>query len=156
VQRIRQRSRVVIAAAGCALATCIALAARAPTDRESTEAIAGELKGQPGAEAAEAGLARATQALERASQARTAGDANHALLLEALALTWAEGARDVAQATVTEQQASAREAELSEAETRLTRARALVEETVARRNRAQSKLEQLERDAEGAAKEPKP
>ena len=90
-------------------------------------------------------VARARRALRRAEDVRAAGDQHHGLMLEALALEWAEAAEALTRAAEIERQAVLMERKLSRAETKAIRAKALVEETLARRGRAQKKLEQLER-----------
>ena len=94
---------------------------------------------------------RARSALERARGARGSGDPYHAELLEAAAREWAELGLDLVRAAGKEKDAESTERAAAELETKLVRARALLEETIARRGRAREKLE-----ATGAPKsEPK-
>jgi colicin import membrane protein len=83
-------------------------------------------------------------ALERAANARRAGDQRHGSELEALALELSQSAVDL----VREKQAQGRvdetEQKAQAAETRVMRARALVEQTAARRGRAAERLRELE------------
>ena len=107
------------------------------------EARHGTLAGEP--------LSQARRALERAAEARAAGDHEHGALLDALGREWAETARDLVRAAETEREADKLEREAHELESKLLRARSLLEETVARRGRAQETLEQLE-GADGGAR----
>mgnify|MGYP000553032247 CR=1 FL=1 len=86
-------------------------------------------------------LEKAKAALERAYGARKAGDAAHAHMLEGLALEWAETARDLVRAAAAEQAAGSASDKARESAVRVERARALLEETQARRGRADAELE---------------
>lgn len=86
-------------------------------------------------------LEQAKGALERAHGARAAGDAKHAHMLDGLALEWAESARDLLRASTAEQTAVSAADKAREAAVRAERARALLEETQARRGRADAELE---------------
>jgi hypothetical protein len=106
-------------------------------------------------------LARARQALQRANGARSAGDHEHGALLEGLAREWAETGGEVARTVDTEAEANLAHRRASEAEAKAIRARALIEETIARKGRAAEKLKQLEkpnsdRPASPAAQPPAP
>ncbi len=97
---------------------------------------------------------RAKKALERAHGARTSGDVTHARILDGLALEWAETARDLLRAAAAEQSAAGVADKAKEASTQAERARALLEETQARRGRAEAELERAlaeEREAREAA-----
>src|SRR5262249_46895569 len=89
----------------------------------------------------------AKRALDRAASARRAGDTHHAELLEGLAREWAETARDLARAIAVEADAGALENAANEAGVGAERARALLEEAIARRGRAEAELEKLSADA---------
>lgn len=80
-------------------------------------------------------------ALERAHGARAAGDISHAKMLEGLALEWAQNAQDLVKAAAAEQVAESAADKAREAAVRAERARALLEETQARRGRAEAELE---------------
>lgn len=94
---------------------------------------------------------KAKRSLGRAHEARAAGDAAHARLLDGLALEWAETARDLLRAVDAEITAVGTAQRAREASTRLERARALLEETQARRGRAAAELERVEAGAREAA-----
>lgn len=85
--------------------------------------------------------ANARKALERAHGARSSGDTSHAKQLDGLALEWAETARDLLRAADAEQAATAVADKAREATLQVERARALLEETQARRGRAEAEQE---------------
>jgi hypothetical protein len=89
----------------------------------------------------------ARRALERAAGARRSGDVRHAELLEGLAREWAETARDVLRAAAVEADAGALELAAADAGLRAERARALLEESIGRRGRAEAELDKLTADA---------
>jgi hypothetical protein len=91
-------------------------------------------------------------ALERAHGARAAGDEPHGHMLEGLALEWAETARDLVRAATAEQAAQAIGQKAYEVQTRAERARALLEETQARRGRTAAELAHVEAEARDAAR----
>lgn len=94
---------------------------------------------------------QARRALARAHGARAAGDAAHARLLDALALEWAETAQVLVRAGTAEAAATETARRAREVGTQLQRARALLEETQARRGRAAAELERVEAEARDAA-----
>lgn len=97
-------------------------------------------------------LRHARKALQRAHGARTAGDTAHARMLDGLALEWAETARDLLRAAAAEQEALATAKKARELGVQVERARALLEETQARRGRAAADLERVEGEAKEAGK----
>ena len=118
-----------------------AVAQAAPT---ATQQIIQALQADKSAKALAADpIEKAKRALSRAEDAHAAGDARHAQMLEATAKQWALVGQDLVQAARVEARAAEAERALDDLETRLVRARALLEETVARRARASEKLEQL-------------
>jgi hypothetical protein len=121
------------------------VALAAPPPRQAAQALIAELEKGPAAkEAARDALAEARRALTRADRARLAGDQRHGTALEALALEWAEAARDLARGAAAEQRAAKAEKDLGEASAALERARTLIEQTNARRNRAEAQLRELD------------
>lgn len=90
---------------------------------------------------------QAKKALERAHGARASGDGAHAKMLDGLALEWAETARDLLRAAAAERAATQSAAAAKEAAGKAERARALLEETQARRGRAEAELQRLEAEA---------
>lgn len=99
-----------------------------------------------------AAVENAKKSLERAHGARAATDTAHAAMLDGLALEWAETARDLERAAAAEQSALVAAKAAADATTQADRARSLLEETQARRQRAQAELEKAELDAKQAAK----
>lgn len=97
-------------------------------------------------------LRHAKKAMERANGARTAGDTAHARMLDGLALEWAETARDLLRAAAAEKEARASAKRARELGVQAERARALLEETQARRGRVAADLERAEAEAKEAAK----
>ncbi len=95
-------------------------------------------------------LARARKALERAKNARRAGDHHHGSELEALSVELAESATDLARVHRTEREVGEIERKAADAETRVVRARALLEQAAARRGRAAERLRQVEAERSAA------
>ena len=89
-------------------------------------------------------VARAQKALERALAARRSGDQAHGSQLEALALELASAAKDLVRTHAAEAAAKASEEKALDLETRVVRARALVEQAAARRGRASERLRAVE------------
>jgi hypothetical protein len=128
-----------------------ARADRVPDGRAAAEALLVQLEAVPDDRAlAKEPIARSRQALERARKARAASDHRHGAQLEALALEHAETGRDLARAAKAERTLGELEAKTRELQARAVRARALVEQTVARRGRVAEQLERVE--AERAAR----
>lgn len=122
------------------------------SDREVATDLVDGLAKQPGSAAlAHESIDKARHALRRAADARASGDHVHGAELEALAREWAETGSDLVRAAAAEKKLAQTQRELSETETRLIRARALLEESVARQGRAKQKLEQLEAERAGKA-----
>lgn len=143
VRGVRPQNSVRFVLLAAAFATVAGAAARGSAPR--AEAILSRLESDAASKSATAGaVSQARKALERSRNARAAGDQAHAEMLDDLALEWAELGQDTVRATQSEAQAEALERQLLETETKTVRARALLEETIARRGRAREKLEQLE------------
>lgn len=126
-----------------------AVAAAAARDRAAAVgATLTELRHYPAhAALAREPIERAEHALRRARDARAAGDHEHAVLLEQVAEEWATTGRDLVRSAQVENDVAALQKRNAELETKVLRARALLEETLARRGRAQASLDQLETDA---------
>ena len=130
----------------------VALVPVAFGDQLSDRAIAVQILAAAGSSSAEAALLRtpiaeAKKALDRAEGARKSGDVPHAELLEGLAREWAETAKDLRRAAATEADAGALETAAYQAGLRAEKARALLEEAIARRGRAEAELEKLSANA---------
>jgi len=119
-------------------------------DRARAEALVAAAKASPSSDRLVGEpLAKAEDALRRADQARRSGDAPHGALLDGLGREWAETAETLLVAQQAEQKAADLERRTAELDSKATRARALLEETVARRGRARSSLDALEVEADG-------
>lgn len=123
-----------------------ALAIAARDDHASTSALIGDVQKSPQGAVAGEPLGKAKGALARAADARAAGEFARAEMLEALAQEWAETARDLVRVAEVERQASELEKEALDLQTSRVRAQALLEETVARRARAEQALRSFQQD----------
>jgi hypothetical protein len=125
------------------LASALVLAAAADP-AQSADAKLKELGRFPAyRELARQPIAEAERALRRAREARAAGDAAHAVLLEQTAEEWAGTGMDLVRASQVESEAARLQQQAAEAEAKLVRAQALLEETSARRSLALQKLQEL-------------
>ncbi|MBN2197494.1 MAG: hypothetical protein JW751_32245 [Polyangiaceae bacterium] len=88
-------------------------------------------------------IERAEDALVRAEDARAAGDPEHAARLEALGREWADTGADLARTVAAEERTTAAERRAAELEAKARRARTLLEQTIARRGRAEAQLAAL-------------
>jgi hypothetical protein len=127
-----------------------ALAQPVADRRATAEALLTQLEATPETRAlAKDQIKRGRHALERARRARGGGDHAHGAQLENLAVELAESGRDLLRTAKAEQSLSELETRTRELEARAVRARALVEQTVARRGRAAEQLARVQ--AERAA-----
>ncbi|HVY28512.1 MAG TPA: hypothetical protein VHB79_18275 [Polyangiaceae bacterium] len=125
----------------------VAFAAEDP--RAQATALLSKLTQRP--EAARLGsepIAKGQAALKRADQLRGTGDQKRAGMLEQTALEWAQAAELLDKTAAAEKQLAELQAHTTELETKVFRAQALVEQTVARRARAEEALRKL--DEKGA------
>jgi hypothetical protein len=151
--RFSVRSVIALLASGALALVLVAQAlAAGGSDREVASDVVERLAKQPDSAAvAHEPIEKARHALRRAADARASGDHLHGAELEALAREWAETGRDLVRAAAAEKKLAATQRELLETETRLIRARALLEESVARQGRAKQKHDQLEAERAGKA-----
>jgi chromosome segregation ATPase len=113
--------------------------------RGQASAILAELAKKPDAQrVAEASIAKAQDALRRADQQRAAGDQKHGAMLEQAALEWASASQLLDKTAKAEKQLAELQTRTTELETKVFRAQALVEQTVARRARAEEALRKLD------------
>ncbi len=91
---------------------------------------------------------KAKDALRRADQLRASGDQKRGAMLEETALEWASASELLDKTAQSEKQLSALQTRTTDLETKVFRAQALVEQTVARRARAEEVLHKL--DEKGA------
>jgi hypothetical protein len=116
------------------------------TPAEEARGLIGELEADSAVrELVSPATARAKDALSRAEAAGAAPE--RAALLEAVALEWAQVARDLRRATHAEQASDRLEQELSALQTENVRSRAAVEQAKARVGRARQELLELEAGA---------
>jgi len=117
--------------------------------RAQAVAILAALDKKPDAQrVAEASIGKAKDALRRADQTRAAGDQKRGAMLEQTALEWAQASELLDKTAQSEKQLAELQTRTTELETKLFRAQALVEQTVARRARAEEALRKL--DEKGA------
>jgi hypothetical protein len=85
-------------------------------------------------------VAKAKTAQQRAQNARGAGDLQHATELDTLALTWAQVADDLVRTAAAEKALSDLQKTVTDLEQKAVRTQALIEQTIARRGRAEQNL----------------
>lgn len=88
----------------------------------------------------QAPVAKAKAAQQRAQSARGAGDLQHATELDALALTWAKVADDLVRTAESEKKLADVQKAVADLEQKAVRTQALIEQTIARRGRAELNL----------------
>jgi hypothetical protein len=138
------RALIVLSALGAAV---VALAA--PDARTQAESLLADLAKKPdAARIAAESIGKAKDALRRADQMRASGDQKRGALLEDAALEWANASALLDKTADSEKKLSDLQARTTELETKVFRAQALVEQTVARRARAEEAVRNLD------AKEP--
>lgn len=101
-------------------------------------------------------LKKAQAAQERARDMRASGDARHAQLLEQLAQIWTEAARELLAAIDAESRAQAAQKKALELREQIENERALLEENIARRSRAQGELRKAQEEADARPLAPPP
>ena len=97
-------------------------------------------------------VAKAKAAQQRAQNALGSGDLQHATELSVLALTWAQVADDLVRAAEAEKQLSELQKTVTELEQKAVRSQALIEQTIARKGRAEQNLAHEPELGAGAAK----
>jgi hypothetical protein len=96
-------------------------------------------------------VAKAKAAQQRAQSARGAGDLQHGTELDALALTWAQVADDLRKTAAAEKQLADVQKAVADLEQKAVRTQALIEQTIARRGRAEQNLKSLPASANPSA-----
>lgn len=145
--RVNRRKNGRALAAGLLLiaASITGLAASAPDAKaEATALLAEVARSELATRVAAEPVGKAQQALQRADQMRTAGDQKHGAMLEAVALEWAHAAKLLGKTAEREKALLDSQTRAGELETKVFRAQTLVEQTVARRARAEEALRKLE------------
>jgi len=97
-------------------------------------------------------VAKAKAAQQRAQSARGAGDLQHATELDALALTWAKVADDLVRTAESEKKLAETQKAVADLEQKAVRTQALIEQTIARRGRAEMNLNQASPAASATGK----
>jgi hypothetical protein len=125
------------------------LALAAPDVRTQAASLLAALAKRPDAQRiASESIAKAQDALRRADQLRASGDQKRGAMLEQTALEWASASELLDKTAQTEKQLAELQTRTTELETKVFRAQALVEQTVARRARAEEAVRKL--DEKGA------
>ena len=88
-------------------------------------------------------VSQAKAAQQRADSARGAGDLLHSTELQALALTWAQVADDLVRAAAAESKLAEVQKAVADLEQKSVRTQALIEQTIARKGRAEQNLASL-------------
>jgi hypothetical protein len=133
---------------GLSLSFAATASAQGGDDHTAAVEIVKQLESNPARAAVAAdALARAKEALERATRLRSAGDEPHAKAADGLAREWAEDARDIARAAEAEAAAAEARRKAVDAQAQVERTRAMVEEGIARIGRLTAELNQVERPA---------
>lgn len=141
--------RKIALGSGAAIWLLAGVSLSAADSRAQAASIVASLEKSPEARrVAEAPLSKAKDALRRADQRRAAGDQPGGALLEQTALEWASASEYLDKTARAEKELAALQAHTTELETKVFRAQALVEQTVARRARAEEALRKL--DEKGA------
>ncbi len=141
-----RRARALVMLAALAAGTSAAAFALADEQR-AVGAILDGIERDPARKAVtQDHVARAREALERATRMRTAGDETHARQADLLAREWAEAAEDLARAAAAEAKAAAARSAALDAGAQAERERALLEEGIARSGRLRAVLEQIARE----------
>lgn len=128
-----------------------AISAATEDDRAATERMVSELDHDAAHKTLTAdAVAHARKALERALRMRQSGDDTRAREMEGLARRWVELARDLARTADTEAQAGLFRNAANDAGAHVERARAMLEETIARTGRLKAEIETAEHEANAA------
>ena len=128
--------------------TVAGIALAAPDARARAAAILAGLAKKPDAvRVASESIDKANDALRRADQLRASGDQKRGSMLEETALEWAEASELLDKTAQSEKQLAELQTRTTELETKVFRAQALVEQTVARRARAEEALRKVEEKA---------
>jgi hypothetical protein len=145
---LRQTRFVIasIAVGGALLFGFVDLASGAGDERAMAETMLKEVEASPKKDAAADLVARSKSALERGQRMRSAGDEAHAKIADAVARKWAEAARDVARAAVSEESAATARRDATDAGALADRERALLEEAIAQSGRLRAQMDAIERE----------
>ncbi|HYQ41016.1 MAG TPA: hypothetical protein VER11_03590 [Polyangiaceae bacterium] len=126
--------------------------AAGPDPAAETQALLAKLDTADNRSLVQAPVAKAKAAQQRAQSARGAGDLLHATELDALALTWAKVADDLVRTAESEKKLAEVQKAVAELEQKAVRTQALIEQTIARRGRAELNLSKATPAANAASK----
>jgi hypothetical protein len=138
-----KRARLKAALALATLVVCGAgkpAAAAAPDPAAETRRLLSKLDVPATRGIVQDPIAKARAAQQRAVNARNAGDLQHATELDALALTWAQVADDLVRTAQAEKKLSELQKAVTDLEQKAVRTQALIEQTIARKGRAEQNL----------------
>ncbi len=119
--------------------------------KRANPALSGSSQHPPALDAAANPILQARALLARAAELRALGDNARAELAEDGALEWALTARELVKAVELEHDAVDQAASANSASTRAEKARALLDEAIARRAKLQTELDRLDKEAEARA-----
>ena len=132
--------------------TVAGVALAAPDARARATAMLTALAKKPdAARVASESIEKANDALRRADQLRASGDQKRAAMLEETALEWATASELLDKTAEREKRLAELQTKTTDIEDKVFRAQALVEQTVARRARAEEALRKLEEKAPAPA-----
>ncbi|MEI9940532.1 MAG: hypothetical protein WDO69_25235 [Pseudomonadota bacterium] len=126
--------------------------AAGPDPAAETQSLLAKLDAPETRSLVQAPVAKAKAAQQRAQSARGAGDLQHATELDALALTWARVADDLVRTAESEKKLADVQKAVAELEQKAVRTQALIEQTIARRGRAEQNLKSAAPAASPASK----
>ncbi|MEI9950965.1 MAG: hypothetical protein WDO74_18810 [Pseudomonadota bacterium] len=128
--------------------------AAGPDPAAEAQSLLAKLDGPETRSLVQAPVAKAKAAQQRAQSARGAGDLQHATELDALALTWAHVADDLVRTAESEKKLADTQKAVADLEQKAVRTQALIEQTIARRGRAEQNLKNLAPAASSASAKP--
>jgi hypothetical protein len=141
--RLQTLALLAVVSAGLGLASSAAAETQGP--KQQAQQLVAELETKTEQRALiDDALKRARSALNRAVEARRLKQLEQASVLERIALSWAQLGKLLLNTVALEAEATQLETSQNDMDTRIKRARALLEETLARRARAQETLKKLE------------
>jgi hypothetical protein len=114
--------------------------AAGPDPAAETQSLLAKLDAPATRSLVQAPVAKAKAAQQRAQSARGAGDLQHATELDALALSWAKVADDLVRTADSEKKLAEVQKAVADLEQKAVRTQALIEQTIARRGRAELNL----------------
>ncbi|MEP7053315.1 MAG: hypothetical protein ABJB12_23330 [Pseudomonadota bacterium] len=138
-----KRARLKAALAFATLVVCAGAKpaqAAAPDPAAETQRLLSKLDVPATRSIVQAPVTKAKAAQQRAQNARGAGDLQHATELDALALTWAQVADDLVRAADAEKKLAELQKSVIDLEQKAVRTQALIEQTIARKGRAEQNL----------------